>query len=132
MNKITIIGRLTKRSEMRILKGSNTKVATFSLATRGINKDVDGNTVTEFFECKAYGKKAEIIENYTDKGTQICVIGAMSSFTYKERKCWEVVVDDIELLGGRNDNAQNGEISVIREPKQTTLEEVSRDEDLPF
>ncbi len=116
MNKVTLIGRLTKKAEVRYTE-SNTPVASFTLAVSRIKKEE-----ADFINCVAWNKLAEIIEKYTDKGKQIAIEGRIQTRNYEDengKKVYitEVVVENLELLGSKTE-----------ETPESTLE----NQDLPF
>ena len=71
MNKVILIGRLTKDPELRYAAGSGTAVCRFTVAiNRQFKKDE-----TDFINCVAFGKTGETITQYLTKGRQIAVTG---------------------------------------------------------
>lgn len=125
MNKIIVGGRLTKDPE-RTAVNSSTTVVKFSLAVNGRKKQ-DG-TNTEYFNCTAFGKTAEILLKYGTKGKMLFVTGAMQSRKWQDKIYWEVLADDVEFCG----NSAGG-TSADEKPKQTidTLPEID-DGSMPF
>lgn len=102
MNKVELMGRVTRDPDVRYTQGQNsTAVARFSIAVdRKFKKD--GEPTADFPKCIAFGKIAEIIEKYVFKGTKIVVIGRIqtSSFTDKDgNKTYstDVIVEEIEF-----------------------------------
>lgn len=75
MNKVILMGRLTRDAEVRYSQGQNqTAVARFSLAVDRKFKR-DGEPDADFFNCTAFGRTAEVIERYCGKGSKILVDG---------------------------------------------------------
>ena len=112
MNKVTLIGRLTKDPDIRYTQ-SGTCVGTFTLAVdRRIAKDKqrEGQPTADFIPCVVWGKLAEsVVKNYCSKGKQVAVEGRMQVRSYNaqdgtKRYVTEAVVNELELLGGKNDN----------------------------
>lgn len=97
MNKVFLIGRLTKDIELRYT-ASQTAVAKFTLAV-GRKKDKDHS---DFIGCIAYGKTAEIMERYVRKGHRIGIVGHIQTGSYErnEQKIYttDVIVDEMEFL----------------------------------
>lgn len=127
MNKITLLGRLTRDVELKESKGI--KYVKFSLAVRGVQKNDNGEYNTDFFDCVAWRNNAETISKYCGKGTQLCVSGAMVSNTYTKQdgttaKTWSVSVYDITLCDAKKD-------SVASNLEPIELDELN-EEDLPF
>lgn len=103
MNKVILIGRLTKDPELNFAAGSGTAVARFSLAvTRPFKKDE-----TDFINCIAFGKTGETIAQYLTKGRQLAVTGSIRTGSYDakdgtKRYTTDVVVDSFEFIGSSN------------------------------
>lgn len=100
MNKITLIGRLTKDAELRATQTGNS-VATFTLAvSKPYKKDAELNA--DFIPCVAWQGTAETISKYVKKGHRIAVIGRLATSEYEKddekRKKFFVVVDQFEFL----------------------------------
>lgn len=107
MNKVILIGRLTKDPELRFTAGSGMAVSRFTVAVnRQFKKDE-----TDFINCVAFGKTAETISQYLTKGRQIAVIGSIRTGSYDaqdgtKRYTTDVAVDSFEFVGsnGQADN----------------------------
>lgn len=102
MNTVNLIGRLTKDADVRTIKGKDGDIsqATFTLA-------VDrGNDAADFIHCAAYGKTAEIIEDYTEKGVRIGVTGHIRTGIYENadgETVWttDVIADRFDFADGK-------------------------------
>ena len=108
-NKVQLIGNVGNEPEITTLEGDK-KVAKFSIATNESYKDSNGEKVqsTEWHNIIAWGKIAEIVENYVSKGKEIALEGKLTSRSYESRSgekryITEVVVDEILLLGIKGD-----------------------------
>lgn len=106
MNKVMLIGRLTKDPELNFAAGSGTAVCKFGLAvTRPFKKDE-----TDFINCIAFGKTGETIAQYLTKGRQLAVTGSIRTGSYDakdgtKRYTTDIVVDSFEFIGSsKNDN----------------------------
>ncbi len=102
MNKIILIGRLTKNPELKYTS-SNLAVTNFSLAVNRDFKNQNGEYDADFINCIAYRKLAETIAEYTKKGDKLAVTGRIQTRNYdnaegKKVYVTEVVVDGIEFL----------------------------------
>ena len=75
MNKVVLIGRLTKDAELRFAPGTGNAVANFTLAVDKFNKQT-GQKEADFIPCVVWGKQAEALANYTSKGSQIAISDA--------------------------------------------------------
>ncbi len=107
MNKIMLIGRLTRDPELRYLKDTGTAVATFTLAVdRPTAKDKEREA--DFISCTAWGKTAEFVANYFKKGGLSFVEGRLQIRKYEdngENKYFtEVVVSSVEKLDWGKDS----------------------------
>lgn len=97
MNKIHLIGNSCKDCELTTT--GNTQYSRISLAVgRSYNRDK-----TDFFNCTAFGKLAEIVAQYVKKGTKIAVIGRLEFNEGTDgKRHHSVIVEEMELLGGGN------------------------------
>ena len=157
MNKVFLIGRLTRDPELRYT-GNNTPVASFSLAVNRNFTNQQGEREADFFNITVWRKQAENVKNYLSQGSQVAVEGRLQTRNYEDkdgqkRYVTEVVADNVEFLGSKNssNNSSNGSSNVEptpydfgdnKEPKGTDVDsnpfadfgssiEISDDE-LPF
>lgn len=110
MNNVSLVGRLTKDVELKYT-GSQTAVATGTLAVNRQFKNANGEREVDFINFVAWGKTAEIIANYTSKGSQIGITGRIQTRNYegndgKRVYVTEVVAESINLLDSRSSNEQ--------------------------
>lgn len=112
MNKVILMGRLTRDPEIRYSSGAtSTAVASFSIAVDRRFKR-DGEPDADFFNCTAFGKQAEFVERYLKKGTKIVTCGRIQndSYTNKEGQkvnATRIMVDEIEFAESKNAAANN-------------------------
>ncbi|MCR4763613.1 MAG: single-stranded DNA-binding protein [Lachnospiraceae bacterium] len=114
MNKVILMGRLTRDPDIRYSQGENSNaVARYTLAVdrRFVRRDNPDAQTADFIGCVAFGKAAEFAEKYLHKGTKIAVTGRIQtgSYTNKEgQKIYttDVVVEDQEFAESKN--AGNG------------------------
>ena len=108
MNKVILIGRLTKDPELNYTAGTGTAVTRFSLAvTRPFKKDE-----TDFINCVAFGKTGETIAQYLTKGRQVAIIGSIRTGSYDakdgtKRYTTDVVVESFEFIGSSKGSSNN-------------------------
>ena len=111
MNKVILMGRLTRDPEVRYSQGDNAMaIARYSLAVdrRGSKKDSGSNEQTaDFINIVAFGKAGEFAEKYLHKGTKVLVTGRIQtgSYTNKEgQKVYttDVVAEDQEFAESKN------------------------------
>ena len=112
MNKVILVGRLTKNPEIRYTQGENpTAIARYTLAVDRRFKR-DGEPTADFINCVAFGKSGEFAEKYFRKGLRIAISGRITtgSFTNKDGvKVYttEVTVEDQEFAESKAEQAQN-------------------------
>lgn len=107
MNKVQLIGHMTKDAEVRYAQNdTNTAIARFTVAVdrRGKNDDAD------FISCVAFGKTAEFIEKYFNKGMKIGICGHIQTGSYtnndgKKVYTTNVVADEAEFVERKQDGA---------------------------
>ena len=121
MNKVILIGNLTKPPELRTT-GSGTSICTFSIAVNRKYRAQDGSQSTDFFEIVVWRKLAENCARWLDKGKKVAVIGELQTRSYEakdgsRRHVTEIVAGEVEFLTPKRD--ANGFVDVD-------------DEDLPF
>lgn len=108
MNKIILMGRLTKDVETRT--GNGTTVARYGLAVDRRFKR-DGQPEADFFNCTVFGKGAEFADKYLKKGTKVVITGRMESDNYTNKDGqkvygWQVMVDEQEFAESKNATAE--------------------------
>lgn len=114
MNKVILMGRLTRDPEVRYSQGANqTAVARFSIAVDRRFKR-EGEPDADFFNCTAFGKQAEFIERYLRKGVKVVVCGRIQNDNYTNKEgqmvySVRVMVDEIEFAESKNASAGNGD-----------------------
>ena len=106
MNKVVLIGRLTRDPELRYT-GSNTAVATFSLAVNRNFTNQQGEREADFINIVVWRKQAENVKNYLSQGSQVAIEGRIQTRSYddnngQKRYITEVVADNVEFLSSKN------------------------------
>ena len=108
MNRVILMGRLTRDPEVRYSQGENaTAVVRYTLAVdRRFNRNNDGQTA-DFINCVAFGKTGEFAEKYLHKGIKIAVTGRIQTGSYTNKDgvkvyTTEVVVEDHEFAESKN------------------------------
>ena len=138
MNKLTIIGNLTRDPELRTT-GTGINVCTFTVAVNRRRSGQNGQPEADFFRVSAWRQLGENCQRYLAKGRKVCVVGPVSVQSYtandgSTRFSLEVSAEDVEFLSSRNDDAGYAPAA----PVQTAAPAVERgfqevdDEDLPF
>ena len=159
MNRVELVGRLTKDPELRTVSSGNS-VATFTVAINRPFTPQNGEREADFINCRVWNKQAENLAKYCHKGDQIGVEGSIrtSSFDGQDgnrRYVTEVNVDRIEFLSNRggtsggfqannydapesNNNAGSDSSNIVttdvsEDPFKDFGNEISlSDDDLPF
>lgn len=130
MNKVVMMGRLTKDPEIRFTTGeTQTAVAKWSIAVdRRYSKG--GDRQADFFDCTAFGKTAEHLEKYWKKGMKMALIGRLEQSQWRDkegkpRSSVGITVEEVEFCERKDAAAQE-------EPKATDFVPAAEDEGLPF
>ena len=113
MNKVVLIGRLTRDPELRYT-GNNTAVASFTLAVNRPFSNQQGEREADFINIVVWRKQAENVKNYLTQGSQAAVEGRLQTRSYddqngQKRYITEVIADNVEFLGskGSSNNSNN-------------------------
>ena len=139
MNKVILMGRLTRDPEVRYSQGENsTAIARYTLAVdRRFRRNNDGEQSADFIGCVAFGRSAEFAEKYFRQGLKVIVTGRIQtgSYTNKEgQKVYttDVVVDDAEFVESKN--AAAGSSAATPAPGTAGFANIPDgiDEELPF
>ena len=132
MNKVILIGRLTRDPELRTTP-SGVATTTFSVAVdRNFVNQQTGQREADFINCVAWRKQAENISRYCFKGSQVAVEGRIQTRNYDaqdgtKRYVTEVICDNVTFLGSKNSNNTDNS-SMMSEPS-SDIETTNLDED---
>ena len=124
MNKVILMGRLTRDPDIRYSAGENaTAVARYTLAVDRRFKR-DGEQTADFISCVAFGRTAEFAEKYFHQGIRIVICGRIQTGSYTNREgvkvyTTEVVVEEQEFAESKSASAENsaGFNSSFRQPQ---------------
>ena len=110
MNVVAINGRLVREAELRF-STSGTVVLRFSIAVnRSVKKGDKWEDEASFFDCVMFGKMAESINKYLEKGKQVSIIGELVQNRWEKdgqsRSKVEIIVNKLQLLGGKDEQKQ--------------------------
>lgn len=94
MNVTILKGNLTKNIELRYTT-KDMAIARFNLAVRRDVKNKEGNYDSDFISCIAYGKTAELLSKYTEKGSKLLITGRITAGSYENTKGEKVYTTDI-------------------------------------
>ena len=136
LNKIFIMGRLTRDPELRRTQGG-TPVASFTLAVdRDFKDSASGERVADFIDCVAWRHTGEFVSRYFSKGQMAVVEGRLQirNWTDKDgnkRRSAEVVADQVYFAGSKRDASDPPPAAA--EPKSGEFQEMTDDDgELPF
>lgn len=145
MNKVILMGRLTKDPEIRYSQGETASaVARYTLAVDRRFKRQDDEQTADFISCVTFGKNAEFAENYLKKGTKICVSGRIQTGSYTNREgrkvyTTDVVVEEHDFAESRAASYGNQNLGNTQEPPEGNADSDGFmnipdgiDEELPF
>lgn len=137
LNQATIVGRMVRDPELKALP-SGIQVAGFSVATSRTYKGKDGkkNEDTEFHNCVAFGKTAEIIGQYVKKGQLILINGRIQTRSWEKdgRKNYrtEIVVEQMQMGPRVGEKTEKKEDEKDKEYNNYGQEEEINVDDIPF
>lgn len=117
MNKVILMGRLTRNADVRWSQGQDQKaIARFTVAVdRKVAKNNDPNQQTaDFVSCVAFGKTAEFLEKYGTQGAKFAIEGRIQtgSYTNKDNQkvyTTDVVVESLEFAESKRSQEQSGQ-----------------------
>jgi single-strand DNA-binding protein len=142
MNKIILIGRLTRDPELRFTAGSGIAVSTFTLAVDRSFKNKDGQKEADFINIVVWNKLAEVVANNLGKGRLTAVSGRLQTRSYEgndgqKKFITEVVADDVQFLDRKDGGgAPGGKFQNEGSPDFGSSDEdfsaIDGDDDIPF
>ncbi len=135
MNKVELVGRLTRDPEVRYSQNeNNTAVARFSVA---VNRRYvkDSEQTADFISCVAFGKTAEFIERYFRKGNAIGLTGRIQTGSYTNKDgnkvyTTDVLTEEVEFVEKKQDAATNNAPATTDDGFMNVPDTIS--EELPF
>lgn len=113
MNRVDLVGRLTRDPEVRYTTGEKaTAICNFSIAVDRKFKNAEGKYEADFISCRAFGKTAEFVEKYFHKGMRIGVCGRIQTGNYTNKDgqkvyTTDVIAEDIEFVESKNSSTGN-------------------------
>lgn len=143
MNKVILIGRLTRDPEIRYSTGDNAMcIARYTLAVDRRYKGKDDVTA-DFINCIAFGKTGEFAEKYLKKGMKIAVVGRLTTGSYTNKEGQKVYTTDVTVeehefveskTSGERFSTDNMSADIPIEPNDEGFEKVVGGiiDDIPF
>jgi len=112
LNRVVLIGRLTKDPDLRYTAGNQTPVARFTIAVDRFSKR-EGQPDADFIPIIVFGKAADNVGKYMKKGRLVAVGGRIQTGSYtdqegKKRYTTDVIADEVKFLDKGNNNAPSG------------------------
>lgn len=106
MNKVELVGRLTKDPEIR-LTANQTQFCQFTVAVDRKFKDANGQRQADFINCLAWKNTAVFIQKYFHKGNRIGLVGCIQTRSYDDQNgqkhfVMEVIADEVEFVESQN------------------------------
>lgn len=140
MNKVILMGRLTKDPEVRYTQTTNTMVASFTLAVNRRFTRQGEERQADFLPIVAWNKTAEFCSKYFKKGQQVGVIGRVQTRTYddaqgQKRYITEVIAEEVYFADSKRDGeagAMNFEDTFGASAVPNNEFQITSDDDLPF
>ena len=129
MNKIILVGRLTKDPEIRSTN-SGFQAANFTVAVNRRFKNKEGGYDADFLPCVAYRQTADFIGKFFKKGSLIGLEGSVQTRNYDaqdgtKRYVTEVIVDNAEFVGGKNETSNTpSNDSYVDAPASDPIDEI--------
>lgn len=126
MNKVELIGRISQDIDVKTSQAGKSYL-NFSIAVDRKYKDSQNNKITDFLNCKAFGKTAEFIGQYFNKGDKLALIGSVQVDNYTDqqgnKKSFTYIqVDEVEFVEGKKqtvaDQAPVTPSAIIPEPNK--------------
>ncbi len=138
LNRVTIIGRLTRDPELKYIQ-SGSAVANFSIATNRIYSTNSGEKKEEvsYFDCIAWGKMGEILAEYCQKGRRIAIEGRLQQRRWEDKdgnkkSKIEIVTDNIQFLDGKSTDQAVSNASAEAPVTAGANENPFSDDNIPF
>ena len=137
MNKVILMGRLTRDPEVRYTQTNNTLVASFSLAVNRRFVRQGEERQADFINIVAWSKLGEFCSKYFKKGQQVAVTGRLQTRTWDDDQVQkhyitEVVAEEAYFADSKRDGAVDNTFGSIPMPTPDSDFEVSSGDDLPF
>ena len=142
MNKVILMGRLTKDPEVRYTQPNNTLVATFYWAVNRRFKKAGEESQADFINIVAWNKTGEFCSKYFKKGQQVGIIGRIQTRNWEDENkvkhyITEVVAEEAYFAEGKRDGESNGNFDATFGAMPSANSgasdfEISSGDDLPF
>lgn len=120
MNKVILMGRLTKDPEVRYTQNTNLTVANFSIAVNRRFKREGDTETADFFNVVAWNKTGEFVGKYFKKGQQILVSGRIENRNWTDQQgvkhyATDIIAEEVDFAGSKAENNTNNNTENTRE-----------------
>ena len=145
VNKVILVGNLTRDPETRYTEESQLAITKLGIATNERRKDKESGEWRDFAEyhnVTFFGKLAEIVQQYLKTGAKVYVEGRLRTSKYKDKNdgatkySTEVIANELVMLGGKQEGQQSNDSSSSSSSDTPFPEDDSgpglTDEDIPF
>ena len=146
INRVVIVGRLTRDPDYRKNLQTGTPVVTFTVAVDNRQKDAEGNWTSSYIPIVTFGQTAERVSEWARKGSLVGVDGRLNQRSYKREKdgvtvqVIEVIADSVQRLepkqAGNNESVETpvfDDVNDASEPESNNTDGIDLpEEDLPF
>ena len=135
LNRVVVLGRLTKDPELR-KTNSDIAFATFSLAVDNTIKEADGTRATLFIDCRIFGSQAESLVKYTRKGSKVAVDGSINQRNFVRQdgakgKAIEIYVDSVTFLDPKPEADEEPDVEDLPDDDLPFKEEEAKPQEKP-
>ncbi|MDF2985763.1 MAG: single-strand binding protein [Eubacterium sp.] len=138
MNKVVLMGRLTKHPELRYTRVNNAAVACFPIAVdrRGTSKD--GKPQADFFNIIAWNKTAEFCQKYLTKGMKVAIVGRLQTRKWEDNEgnihyVTEVVADETYFADSKRETSRDCKPNAYEQQYDGDgFYPMAEDDELPF
>ena len=137
MNKVILMGRLTKDVEVRYTQTSNTLVAMFSMAVNRRFVKQGEERQADFINIVAWGKLGEFCSKYFKKGQQVGIIGRIQTRNWEDDQgqkhyATEVIAEEAYFADSKKENSEDNPLENFSNNYMKTDYEIMDSDDLPF
>lgn len=135
MNAVQLLGRFTRDNEFKELGG--TSVFRNNIAVQRNFKNKDGERESDFINVVAFGKTAELLNQYFGKGQQVALEGRIQTGSYDKEDgtrvyTTDVIVNQFDFVGSKNENTQPATVTAVKSTSSPFEAIDFNDDDLPF
>lgn len=135
MNAVQLLGRFTRENDFKELGG--TSVFRNNIAVQRNFKNKDGERESDFINVVAFGKTAELLNQYFGKGQQVALEGRIQTGSYDKEDgtrvyTTDVIVNQFDFVGSKNENTQPTTATAVKQTSSPFESIDFNDDDLPF